>query len=256
MSIAVVLLASAGAASAGVISDVQSPVRPLGLEIVAPVMQSGGDVTSATFNADVLPTLTAFKNVNLAEAQQIDPNGPVQPAPHAIALNEPTSVRAYFVSEGAGYHNAFGFNATGQGVDTGDPLLIFPDASTRNGSRRTSEPLKPGDYVDLGTFAPGTTLDLLLVRNGDQGGDVWTMDPTRNSDGLAHAFTYQPDDHPDVLMVGWEDLVGGGDRDYNDVLVALTFTPAANATIPEPASLALLGLSAVLIAGRPRRPTA
>jgi hypothetical protein len=252
-TICICVLALTGSASADVISDVQSDARPLGLDIIGPVMQSGSDITSASFNANVLPALTAFKDVNLAEARQIVPDGPVQPAPRNIAVTEPTVVRAYFVSEVAAYHNAFGFNATGQGVQSGNPLLVFPDASTRSGGRTQSQPLKPGDFVDLGIFQAGTSLDLFLVRDGDRGGDVWSMDPTRNSDGVAHAFTYQPSGHPDVLMVGWEDLVGGGDRDYNDVLVALQFTPApTNTSIPEPASLALLALSGLMIAGRPR----
>jgi len=63
-----------------------------------------------------------------------------------------------------------------------------------------------------------------------------------------------------VTTVGFEDLYGGGDRDYNDLMFSLTnvqnplpgspdagtvTTPLdspPNATVPEPGTLALLGI--------------
>ncbi len=59
-----------------------------------------------------------------------------------------------------------------------------------------------------------------------------------------------------VTTVGFEDLVGGGDRDFNDFMFRLTnvVDPApAPAPVPEPHGLALAGLGLALLALRRRR---
>ncbi len=69
--------------------------------------------------------------------------------------------------------------------------------------------------------------------------DVFLMGPgSRNGDGLAHATV-------DSLgggkfRVGFEDISGGGDRDYDDNV--FLFEGGVITDVPEPGSLALLGL--------------
>ncbi|EPZ34240.1 hypothetical protein O9G_001853 [Rozella allomycis CSF55] len=44
-----------------------------------------------------------------------------------------------------------------------------------------------------------------------------------NTDGLRHIAMIQ-DSSKNMFYLGWEDMYGGGDRDYNDLLIAITST--------------------------------
>ena len=116
--------------------------------------------------------------------------------------------------------------------------------------------------ASLGTFAPGTELVFgIYVRNT---GHTYFMGPgERNPDGIAHgAVSMETAPYgflrfaPDGMMgVGFEDLYGGGDRDFDDLGFALSNVQLTH--VPEPASLWLLalGLSACGLR-RARRPQA
>ncbi len=50
----------------------------------------------------------------------------------------------------------------------------------------------------------------------------------RNPDGIRHALTYAVIDNPAMLLLGFENLYGGGDRDYQDMVISLELVkPAA-----------------------------
>ena len=67
-------------------------------------------------------------------------------------------------------------------------------------------------------------------------GDVFFSDPSLNSDGFTHMVAFQ--DGSDVFM-GWEDLPGGGDMDFNDMVIKVNGVNAAHT--PEPATMLLFG---------------
>jgi hypothetical protein len=50
--------------------------------------------------------------------------------------------------------------------------------------------------------------------------NVFWTDIDRNLDGIDHVVAFAHVDSP-YLLPGFEDLYGGGDRDYNDVLFAV-----------------------------------
>ena len=258
----------------GVASPVQSTATPIGLNIVGPVMAAGSDKAAANFQT-VLPGMQQFISTYLPEYQN-NLNSPlvfgIDPA--KLTLSTLSSVRAYFAYEGAGYHNTIGFNTSGVGVSSGNPQVIFPDASSSlnyggagTGVRSASEPLLAGDFVNLGTFNAGTTLDFFLIANGAYGGtSVVSAAGTQNPDGINHVATFTPSfwgvANSPYLFISFEDLLGGGDKDFNDTIIALdigavnvraiTAMSALMAT-PEPATWLMLGgLVAVTIWARRR----
>jgi len=82
---------------------------------------------------------------------------------------------------------------------------------------------------DLGAFAAGTELIFGIVNENT----FFTGDTSRNSDGLSHALIESVS--PNSWTVSFEDLLGGGDLDYDDVVFHVT-----QAAVPEPSSLALV----------------
>lgn len=233
--------------SGGIAAPVQSSARPLGLNIVAPVMAVGSDTASANFQKKVLPSVTDLVNTRLSERKSINDSAMLLD-PSKLQLQTKSDVRVYFIGEGAGYHNTLGFNAAGSGVSHGDPRLIFPDASSpvstydpeASGKRSAREPLLPGDFVNLGTFAGGTKLDFFLISDGANGGkNVFSTDKSQNTDHINHvvSFAYAVKESP-YLIVSFEDMYGGGDRDFNDVVFAVDIGAANIAKLmgtPEPA---------------------
>jgi hypothetical protein len=254
---------------AGEKSPVQSSARPFGLDIVAPVMAAGSDERSAAFQANALPDLNKFLQQSLAEKVAIN-DSRLLLDPSKLKLQEKSDVRVYFIGEGAGFNNSLGFNTTGTGVSEGDPQLIFPNSSStvssydpaKDPKRTNAAPLLPGDFVNLGRMDAGTMLDFFLIANGASGGsNVFSTDQSANKDGINHvvAFAYAMANSP-FLIIGFEDIWGGGDRDFNDILFAVDIG-AANirnlTSTPEPAmATTLLGLLGLAFQRRTRRTTA
>ncbi len=259
----VVALALSGAAIAQTESKVQSKAAPFGLEIAGPVMVAGSDEASAQFQKEVLPEINKLLDVKLTERFTLGETAwKLDPA--QLTLSQAADVRVYFVGEGAGYQNTLGVNAEGIGIKEGDPELIFPNASSPNsylgsgGVRRTqSEPLMAGDFVDLGTFEGGSLLDFFLIADGANGGkNVYSTSGKLNPDFFDHVVAFGLEGSP-YLIIGFEDLFGGGDMDYNDLVFAVDigYHNVAKLTgTPEPRGALLLGsLGAIVLLSR-RRP--
>ena len=247
-------------------SPVQSPARPFGLGIVDQVALAGSDPQSAAFQSETLPMMQQLVNENLNERTAVNGN---PSSDGLIALDTtklqtvvPTDVRAYFVGEGAGYHNSLGFNTQVADVNDENSLLIFPDASSprsylsSGGATRTnSEPLMPGDFVEMGNFEAGTAFDFFLISNGVNGGqNVYWTDKEYNSDGLDHVVAFAKVASP-YLLIGFEDQPGGGDLDYNGLVFAVYFgeenvqslietASIEGVPAPEPLGIGLLAIGA------------
>lgn len=100
-----------------------------------------------------------------------------------------------------------------------------------------------GTTLDLGSFAAGTALDIVL-RVVTTGYSFRTGAGAGNPDGLAHANVVYNFGEPGRTFVGFEDIHGGGDLDYNDHQFSFTNIRPA---VPEPGTYALMlaGLGAV-----------
>ena len=219
-------------------SSFQDSARPFGLDIIGSVMEAGSDEAASDFQSEYLSVLLDFANENLSERQSLSDVAGISLDPNALYLQNDSSVRVYFLAEGAGYRNTLGFTpelvATGE---TGDASLIFPDASSKNtfmdpafasdpdsvnnAQRTNSTPLVSGDFVDLGVYDAGTLIDFFLISNGANGGShIYTADASTNPDLLQHVVAFAIPDSP-YLLIGFEDLYNGGDKDYNDIVFAV-----------------------------------
>jgi Domain of unknown function (DUF4114) len=149
--------------------------------------------------------------------------------------------------------------------------LLFPDASTPlggaaaigSGTRTPSQPVVPGDFVNLGTVAKGTALDFFLLSNGANNGSapVFSTQESLNQDGFKQhvaAFTTKlfaiPQLNSPYVFLAFEDLYGGGDKDINDTVIAINVGQANVKSLlatPEPAMpltfTACLGLALVAV---------
>lgn len=105
----------------------------------------------------------------------------------------------------AGYNNIFGlWSPVKKQVGTGHGTM-------------------PETSFNLGNFTRGTEL-IFYINNGV--GNTWLSGPASgNPDDVAHAYI-KPIAN-DTWLLGWEDMYGGGDRDYDDVVLNLTFSRTA-----------------------------
>lgn len=164
-------------------------------------------------------------------------------------------VTATFLGSDAGYYNTLYLSSPRVSVD---PLFIFDRDGIfdQDGERIYHEDGEP-TTISLGSsFDAGEELIFsLYVKN--TGYTFYTGDSSRNPDDLAHASAITSlVDGLYVTEVGFEDLYGGGDKDYNDFMFSLTnvVDPLPN-QVPEPSILLLLSgvLFSMIIFLRQRR---
>eukprot|EP01119_Soliformovum_irregulare_P002854 TRINITY_DN1310_c0_g1_i1.p1 TRINITY_DN1310_c0_g1~~TRINITY_DN1310_c0_g1_i1.p1 ORF type:complete len:456 (-),score=67.67 TRINITY_DN1310_c0_g1_i1:40-1323(-) len=138
-----------------------------------------------------------------------------------ITFSKSSKLKVTFLYEGAGNRNSLGFflfNVTnGQNIKYYEEILI-PDVSSDNGC------LWGGFTIESQrTMQPGERLGFYLRADGFCLTDppVFYSLPEYNSgpnvDKLRHIGTYL-DRYRELLIFGFEDLVGLGDRDYEDTM--------------------------------------
>ncbi len=82
-------------------------------------------------------------------------------------------------------------------------------------------------------------------------GDTYKLGPgSRNPDGLVHG-AIDSTARAGWLRVGFEDLYGGGDKDYDDNV--FDFQGGVRTNVPEPGTLALVGLALASLGASARR---
>ncbi|WP_254568083.1 DUF4114 domain-containing protein [Oscillatoria sp. HE19RPO] len=137
-------------------------------------------------------------------------------------------VEVFFINEGASYRNQLFYS-----VDGGTSKnMIFDDISSPLSILHNSNgPLKLGQGSNLGSFTGNTFIDFFVKSNGANGGKNFLgFDPEQNPGGLSHVIGYTFDDY---LLLGFEDIIGGGDLDFNDVVFVVKGV-TTEASVPEP----------------------
>jgi hypothetical protein len=192
-------------------------------------------------------------------------------AAHQLDISQLTfafdhEVRVHFISEGAWYRNQLGVRSTGTTAmsDTilfDDIVCLTDSCSTYTGYRNSGSdpsdrPLQAGDYVSLGVVEAGTTLDFFLNQDGYGRSNPrqWHLDAADNSDGLQHIMAYEQSGY---LVMAFEDMTNGGDKDYNDIVFAIDIGEGNIKHlqgVPEPTmTLGLLGIGAAFTFSRRKR---
>lgn len=120
------------------------------------------------------------------------------PAARLISTDGATTIHVTLVASDTAYHDELW-------LDHPDSILLAQAWADPMGTSKT-----------LGPYAPKTEL-AFGIRVMDTG-EHWQAGPgNRNSDGVVHgAVTYEGNCS---WLMGFEDLTGGGDRDYNDVVL-------------------------------------
>jgi len=235
-AVAVAAIAFPVAALAGSPSPVQSTARPYNLPVYAPVQLKSSDARAVDFQNNYLPTFRQLINESLAESVVFNNVSGYKLDASKLFLRSTSDlpIRIYFVHEGAGYWNSLGFSFTPAGqANPGQPFLVFPNASfvsPTSNTRNQSTPLVVGDFVELTAGGPGIQMDFFLVSNGAKTPyNTWYNNTDLNVDGKQHVVAFLlPNSR--YVMIGFEDLYGGGDLDYNDCLFVADIgeTNAAN----------------------------
>ncbi|GEM_PF-2674593 len=190
----------------------------LGVMGISPLAYSGGDTTpgSSAVCESNLPAginYTSVVSTLFPEGTLINPSYVTETAsPNLVDVSAGTTVAVTFLGYVSGnHHNRLGYylyNSTTQ-TPIGGGSVIFNDVG----------PLAPGSTVQIGPFSAGANIGFYMDVNGD-------LDPNLtfysllnlNSDLVRHFAAATLPDSSSLFAFGVEDLNGGGDRDYNDLV--------------------------------------
>ncbi|MBK1679780.1 DUF4114 domain-containing protein [Rhodocyclus tenuis] len=181
-----------------------------------------------TLSALSVVALLALSNQAQATPTEYAAAGTPNNVTYSFTATSTGNVISYFAGSSAGYTNQIGLWVNG--VDTGIYGL----------NNHTST---YGQSINFGSVNAGDILVFVLKMIDPNNVGPWYSDPTLNSDGINHIYSspYSGDSSiPAGTYIGFEDFIDGGDHDYNDE--SFVFTNVTTNNVPEPGSLALLGL--------------
>ncbi len=137
-------------------------------------------------------------------------------------------VSGFFGGQSAGYTSDLSFTAAGYA----DPTAVINNHTAQL-----------GDQTIFGWYAAGTELTFKLAVHDT--GDTFYSNKALNADGIDHMRAMQfslPNgsftEFTPVVFLGFEDLLGGGNMDFNDSMAM--FSNVIMVPVPEPSSIAML----------------
>jgi hypothetical protein len=210
---------------------------------VALLVGVGQASAAPTDLATLFPMLAANPN-GIGERVQIGVD------PGKIQLTYDSAVTAYFISEGAGYRNTVGwYDAATDPRQASNRNQIWRNASQQGSGGN----LITGSSQFLGNFSGGDEFGFYLTADGANRRSnlpTYYLNDALNGDGVSHIVANLLVDQG-LLSIGFEDLWGGGDQDYNDVLFVVDIGVANARQIaagaPEPSEWLLLMAGSVTL---------
>ena len=169
-----------------------------------------------------------------ADAIPYPGSGTVDTHIHTFTATATGPIGAYFYGSTAGYTDTLSLLVNG---------VMTPESSIGLLNNHTSS---AGDFVVLGYANAGDVLTFQL--NVLNTGKTWYSDESLNVDGINHTYStsFSGDvthSIPGGTYVGFEDLYGGGDSDYDDeafVFTNISHTSTLVSPVPEPETYAML----------------
>ncbi|MDE2389847.1 MAG: DUF4114 domain-containing protein [Betaproteobacteria bacterium] len=160
---------------------------------------------------------------------------------YSFTASSDGAIGGYFFDETAGFTNTLSLLVNG---------VVTPETAAGVLNNHTSS---KGDFVNLGFVHAGDVLTFRL--NVVTTGEALFSDKALNADGINHIYStafFGDAVHgiPGGTYVGFEDLRGGGDLDYDDETFVFTHIVTV---VPEPETYAMLLAGLGLIGGMIRR---
>ena len=184
------------------------------------------------FNTALVWSLVAFSGV--AAANVNDPHPFKSASADKLHVATAGEVMVTFLSKTAAYSND----------------LFLQGSTTKILNNQTAF---AGQTFSLGSFKAGAELAFNIFVN-TTGETFYSGLASNNRDNMIHtAFELNPDN---TVTMGFEDLIYGGDKDYDDIVFKLTnvqMSNAAVAAIPEAQSYAMLFAGLFMIGALKRR---
>ena len=152
-----------------------------------------------------------------------------------VQFDTACQVTVTFLGGDASYHNAFGWV---EGTPPGTLHYLG------TGNDLVSTPI--GASWDIGARAAYEN-NILYITPAETQLTYYSDPASANPDSLGHVQVVPIDPTAYVVTVGFEDLLGGGDQDYNDINLEVTCTPII--TPPPVPEFPTMALPAALIIG-------
>ena len=216
------------------------------------VYLAGSDSASSIFSSNYQNTYINYIKAKLPETVAFTGIGLNQLDPQRLYFQFAYAPRIYFIYEGACYDNALVCTIATVSAPTNKPTTgtsstifpfvhcsISPVCCSGSGVRSSSEPLYFGDFVQLPTVQAGQQLAFSILANLDSTGKpayIYYNGTNNDPDGFQHMVAFFPD-NSQYIIIGFEDMNGGGDQDCNDLMFVVDVGPNNAAAWRAPSSL-------------------